>query len=84
MLKINDPRVLNLKNRFNQQSYLKSMMNFGISAKYVSRLYLSPDHGEKINARTNSAKTASKLNSKKAMLARFAKLKICSFVARYH
>ena len=82
MLKINDPRVLNLKNRFNQQSYLKSMMNFGISAKYASRLYLSPDHAEKIFAQANSAKTASKLSSKKATLARSVKLRICNFEVR--
>ena len=82
MLKINYPRVLNLKNRFNQQSYLKSMMNFGISAKYVSRLYLSPDHAEKIFALANSAKTAFKQSSKKVMLARSAKLRICSFATR--
>ena len=72
MLKINNPRILNLKNRFNKQSYLKSIMNFGISAKYVSRLYLSLDHAEKIYARANSAKTAFKLSSKKIMLARSA------------
>ena len=58
------------------------MMNFGISAKYASRLYLSPDHAEKIFARANSAKTAFKQSSKKAILARSAKLRICSFVAR--
>jgi len=57
-------------------------MSFGISAKYASRLYLSPDHAEKIYAQANSAKTASKLSSKKATLARFAKLRICSFATR--